>query len=176
MILSKPLISKISRISSAREQSANLAFRSPRNLAVTGGAKARAADVDELLEVHDYRAIAFFDRGSDGLLELSGVGAVNASAQVGGQYTVLPFSRHIHCLHLPSPDRALLSHPAASTSRERPQERHYGYTRRDGTNEQPGPSLPRSLRVVFTLMHSLCHGHTHNDAQDGLPPRSRASR
>ena len=59
------------------------------------GAKIGAADVDELLEIHDYGAIVFLDRGSDGLLELSGVGAVNASAHPGGQYTVLPFSRHI---------------------------------------------------------------------------------
>ena len=35
-----------------------------------------------------------------------------------------------------------------STSRERPQECHFGYTRRDGTNEHPGPSFPCSFRVV----------------------------
>ena len=42
-------------------------------------------------------------------------------------------------------------------------QRHYGYTRRDATNEHPGPSFPCSFRVVSKLIHSLCHGHTQNE-------------
>ena len=76
------------------------------------GAKTGAADVDELLEIHDHRSIAFFDRGSDGLLELSDIGAVNASAHLGGQYTVLPFGRDFDYRHdfvkLPGPPSAML--------------------------------------------------------------------
>ena len=61
-------------------------------------------------------------------------------------------------------------------------QRHYGYTRRDGTNEHPGPSFPCSFRVVFRLIYSLCHGHTQNEppippasATPGSRPRTRTS-
>ena len=56
-----------------------------------------------LINARWYEISGFFDCSSDGLFELSGVGAVNASAHLGGQYTVLPFGRDILRLRLPNP-------------------------------------------------------------------------
>ena len=48
----------------------------------------------------------------------------------------------------------------ALTSRERPHERHDGYTRNDGTNEHAVPSFPCSFRVVSGLMDNPCQEGT----------------
>ena len=65
------------------------------------GAKACAADVDELLEVQDHRAVAIFDRGSDRLLELPDVPGINSPGHADGQDAVLPFGGQVHGLRLP---------------------------------------------------------------------------
>ena len=57
--------------------------------------------------------------------------------------------------------RAILD--GALTSRERPHERHDGYTRNDATDEHSAPSFPCSFWVVSELMYKPCHGHTQNE-------------
>ena len=47
--------------------------------------------------------------------------------------------------------------------RERPHERHDGYTHTDGASEHRGPALGCSFRVVSGLMYRSCQWHTQNE-------------
>ena len=69
---------------------------------------------------------------------------------------------HLHVTSTPMAASRSIS-DGALTSRERPHERHYGYTRSDGTDEHSASSFPCSFWVVSGLMYKPCHGHTQNE-------------
>ena len=79
-ILSKPLISK-NLPDRIRQRAENkLGVPVPKGLgSYQARAKARAADVGKVLEIHYHGMIVFCDCGADRLLEFTGVGAINAS-------------------------------------------------------------------------------------------------